>query len=321
MDELEAFKTEINLTEYAAAEGYVLDRKASSRNSVVMRSPAGDKIIIARGGDRHWIYFSVHDDADNGTIIDFLQNRRRCTLGHVRQALRPWLNGTGPTTRPQPALFVHELEPVSKDRARVLLELARMKPLLSHPYLEQERCIPPALLRAARFVGRIKVDTRANVIFPHAGRDGPCGYEIKNRAFTGFARGGDKGLWFSAVQGGDTALVIAESGIDALSYAALHPDAQARYASTGGAMNPQQPDLIRGAIEKMGQGSRLVIAADNDPAGRTLAGQIEAIALQTGRRDFHVVNALPPEEGADWNNVLLRTGLFGNHRLKQLHLK
>jgi hypothetical protein len=38
-DELESFKTNINLTEYAAASGYRLDRKASSRNSAVMVHP------------------------------------------------------------------------------------------------------------------------------------------------------------------------------------------------------------------------------------------------------------------------------------------
>lgn len=64
-------------------------------------------------------------------------------------------------------------------------------------------------------------------------------------------------MWFSAARPGDTALVIAESGIDALSYAALHPDDAARYASTGGTMNPNQPALIRSAIEKMGQGRAL----------------------------------------------------------------
>jgi hypothetical protein len=30
MDELEAFKTDINLTEYAAAQGYEIDRRQSS---------------------------------------------------------------------------------------------------------------------------------------------------------------------------------------------------------------------------------------------------------------------------------------------------
>jgi hypothetical protein len=36
MDELEDFKSAINLTEYAAAKGYVLDKRASSRNSALM---------------------------------------------------------------------------------------------------------------------------------------------------------------------------------------------------------------------------------------------------------------------------------------------
>ena len=80
--------------------------------------------------------------------------------------------------------------------------------------------------------------------------------------------------------------MIAESGIDALSYAVLHPDTNTRYASTGGAMNPNQPTLIRSAIEKMGQGARIVIATDNDDGGRTLAEQIEAIAAETGRADL-----------------------------------
>jgi hypothetical protein len=55
-DELETFKTNINLTEYAAASGYRLDRKASSRSSVVMVHPERDKIIIAVDQDRHWIF-------------------------------------------------------------------------------------------------------------------------------------------------------------------------------------------------------------------------------------------------------------------------
>jgi hypothetical protein len=61
--------------------------------------------------------------------------------------------------------------------------------------------------------------------------------------------------------------VAQAAGIDALSCAALHPgaDDDARYASTGGAMNPNQPALIRAAIEKIEQGARLIIAPYNDP--------------------------------------------------------
>lgn len=303
-DELDDFKTHINLSEYAAAQGYVLDRKASSRNSAVMREPGGDKIVIARAEDRHWIYFSVHHDRDNGSIIDFVMNRRRCSLGRVRQELRPWTGGARHLVRPQPDLFARELETISRDRARVVAELLRMKPLLYHRYLEDERALPARLLKSSRFAGKLKVDFRANAIFPHADQDGPCGYEIKNRAFTGFAPGGEKGLWFSAANREDTSLVIAESGIDALSYAALHPDEHARYASTGGAMNPGQPALLRAAMERMGQGSRIVIATDNDEGGHALAGQIEDVARESGREDLVVLRDLPEGEGQDWNEVL-----------------
>lgn len=304
MGELEDFKTDINLTEYAAGQGFVLDRKASSRNSVVMRSGSGDKIVIARGQDRHWIYFSVRDEIDNGTIIDFVQNRKGVKLGGVRQELRPWVGGARAVARPHPDLFVREIEPISRDRAQVLMELARMRLLASHRYLEAERKIPAALLQSPRFAGKIKTDVRTNAIFPHADAEGPCGYEIKNKGFTGFAKGGEKGLWFSVARAGDLRLVIAESAIDALSYAVLHPDDYARYASTGGAMNPNQPALIRSAIEKMGQGASIVIATDNDTGGRELAERIEALAHETGREGLSIIRHLPEGEGVDWNDVL-----------------
>jgi hypothetical protein len=75
-DELEDFKRRINLTEYAASLGYCIDRRASSRNSAVMVHPAGDKIIVAKGEDNHWVYISVRDDRDHGSIIDFHQSRQ-----------------------------------------------------------------------------------------------------------------------------------------------------------------------------------------------------------------------------------------------------
>jgi hypothetical protein len=304
-DELERFKTDINLTEYAATERYQLDRRASSRNSVVMRHPGGDKIVIARGEDRHWIYFSVRDDTDNGSIIDFIQHRRRCTLGTVRRELRPWIGGTVP--RPALDLYVPEVVPVSRDRAGVIRALAGMKPLVTHRYLEEERAIPRELLAHPRFAGRILVDARSNVIFPHADRDGPCGYEVKNRGFTGFAPGGQKGLWISRVKCTDTALVLAESGIDALSYAALYPDDGARYASFGGAMNPFQPSLIRAAIERLTSGATVRIATDNDEDGAGFAAIIKGLVSETRRGDL-VVERAAPAEAKDWNEALLCAG-------------
>ncbi|MGE5153629.1 MAG: DUF3991 domain-containing protein [Bdellovibrio bacteriovorus] len=305
-DELERFKTAINLTEYAACQGYLLDRRASSRNSVVMRHPNGDKIVIARGEDQHWIYFSVRDASDNGSIVDFVQRRRRCTLGDVRRELRPWMGtGIGGTVaRPALKLYVPEVVPVSKDRASVIRALAAMRPVETHRYLEEERAIPRELLGNPRFEGRILVDARSNAVFPHFDRDGPRGYEIKNRNFTGFAPGGEKGLWISMVKRTDTSLVLAESAIDALSYATLHPDERARYASFGGAMNPSQPALIKAAIERLSPGAVVRIATDNDEEGAGFARIIERLVAESGKADMAVDRAVPLDT-KDWNEALL----------------
>ena len=88
------------------------------------------------------------------------------------------------------------------------------------------------------------------MIFPHHDRDGLCGYEIKNKDFTGFAPGGTKGLWFSGTFKTDRRLVVAETTIDALSFHCLNPDPNTRYYSVGGD-EPTQPDLITGAVSKM----------------------------------------------------------------------
>src|ERR1700722_16602285 len=88
--ELDTFKSGIDLRAYAANLGYVWDRKESWRGSTVMRAPDGDKIIIKRDADGHFVFFPVHRDDDSGSIIDIIQNRRRLSLGAVGRELRTW---------------------------------------------------------------------------------------------------------------------------------------------------------------------------------------------------------------------------------------
>ncbi|MBV9980654.1 DUF3991 and TOPRIM domain-containing protein, partial [Bradyrhizobium sp.] len=191
-----------------------------------------------------------------------------------------------------------------KDRARVEREYSRMKIAARHPYLERERCIPPALLGSARFAGRIRIDSHGNAVFPHFDAGGLCGYELKNAGFTGFAKGGEKGLWESHDQDSDAALVFAESAIDALSHAALFPNPHARYRSIGGAVNDRQPRLIRSAIADMVQGSEIICATDNDDAGWKLATMLRDCFEGTGRADLRFTLDLPPKVTEDWNQVL-----------------
>src|ERR1700731_4868804 len=88
--EFEKMKSDCDLRVYAASRGYQLDFKESWMGSRVMRHPNNDKIIVKRDADGHYVYFSVRDDADNGTILDFVKNRRRMNLGEARKVLRRW---------------------------------------------------------------------------------------------------------------------------------------------------------------------------------------------------------------------------------------
>ena len=308
-DELEQFKR-INLTEYAASTGYELDRKATSKNSAVMKAGSGDKIIIAvNNQSRHWMYFNVGDPNDNGTIIDFVQKRRGGTLGNVRQELRPW-TGVSSTAfaRPPADKFLPGLEPISKDLCLVRAEYEAMEILTGYnAYLVDERKIPESVITHPRFSGKIRIDNRNhfnNIVFPHINREGICGYESKNTSFTGFSKSGEKGIWASSISKSDNTLVITESAIDALSYAALKPADHARYISIGGKMNPKQPDLLKSAMEKMPSGSIIVLALDNDSGGRSLSEKITAIFSAVDRPGLSLIDDCPSVEGLDWNNVL-----------------
>jgi hypothetical protein len=170
--------------------------------------------------------------------------------------------------------------------------------------LQGERKIPAALLQSERFSGRVRIDERGNAIFPHFGRDGICGFEIKNRAFTGFSPGGEKGLWCSRTRAGDQALIIAETAIDALSYAALKPGAGNCFVSTAGEMNPAQPGLIKSAVEKLPTGGRVILAMDNDAGGDHLSEKLQALFCDLKPAERSLMIDRPQGRGEDWNDVL-----------------
>jgi hypothetical protein len=301
--ELDAFKRKVDLRQFAVSLGYEMDQRESWRGSTVLRRGA-DKIVVKRNHNGHYVFFSVRDQRDNGTIVDFLQRRQNLNLGAVRQILRPWI-GRSATPLQFPAL-----KPTSTNRMRVECEYRRMVNAHRYLYLERERGVPAAVLFSPRFAGRMRIDSRGNTVFPHFDAAGLCGYEIKNPGFTGFAAGGQKGMWFSHARPDDRRLVLAESAIDALSHAALFPDAedQTRYASLGGKPSFKQPGLVQATIARLPERSEIVAAFDADEAGRMLVEVVSAavasVANERGRTGLIFKVHLPAQEGDDWNQVL-----------------
>ena len=307
--ELDTFKRDVDLRQFAESLGYQIDRRESWKGSAVLRRGA-DKIVVKRNGNGHYVFFSLRDDDDNGTVIDFVQRRQQLSLGAVRQILRPWIGRSA--SAPQ----FPQLQPTSPDQMRIEREYRRMAETQLYPYLERDRGVPAAVLSSPRFADRMRIDARGNTVFPHFDAVGLCGYEIKNRGFTGFAAGGKKGLWFSHTQPDDWRLVLTESAIDALSYATLFPDSEdrTRYASLGGRPSSRQRGLVQRAVIKLAGGIEVVAAFDADEAGRWLAAVVGEVVgsarLQTEGNDLGYRVHLPENEGKDWNQVLLkgRTG-------------
>lgn len=304
-EELDRFKR-LPLPDYAAAIGYRVDRRESSRNSMVMRRDH-DKIIISRKPDGHFTYWSPRDDDDHGTIIDFLQRRKGLSLGGVRKELRAW---SGIPAAPLPSL--PELKTTAKDIEAVRRRYAAMPLAYRHAYLEEARGIPASVLQHSRFAGKIKADRHAAAVFPHTDADGQiCGYELKNkfsdgRTFTGFASGGRKGIFLSNTDARDRRLVLTESGVDALSHAAIFGDLEVtRYGSFAGKPTAAQHSIIRAAMLAMPGGSVIVAATDNDDAGTQYGALLKEIFDGCGRADLGFRRD-EPAGAKDWNEILLR---------------
>ena len=135
-----------------------------------MRHPAtDDKIIVRRDGDGHWTYFSVRDDTDNGTVIDFVQRRRAVGLGGVRKELRAWLREDRPRMPVQ--LFRPNVRTQAGDEEAVRAAFERARAGRSH-YLA-ERCIAPGVERDEIFrYGRVDEVQLSATIRRYEGMDG-----------------------------------------------------------------------------------------------------------------------------------------------------
>lgn len=299
-DELERFKRDIPLGEYAIERyGYRRRPRESARawSQVLGRESDHDKIVVARHPGGHWMYFSVRDGRDSGTIIDFLQHRGTPSLGRVREVLRDWLH----TPRPVAPDAADTPPTVLRDTGAVGLAYAAASSPTSSHYLNR-RGITPETLSSPLFAGTWKEDARGNVLFPHHDDRGLTGFEIKNAGFTGFSPGGRKALWQSAGQDAASLVILCESAIDALSYQQLHRSRHARYISVSGTLSRGQMKLLDRVFEHLGPEGRIVAAVDADRGGDTLALALAAMA-QAHCPDF-VRHSPDPAAGKDWNDVL-----------------
>jgi 5S rRNA maturation endonuclease (ribonuclease M5) len=292
--ELERFKSAISLADYAMAQGYELDQKASSKHSKVLKA-GGDKIVVSRSQDGHDVYFNVRDEKDAGSVIDFAQQRSGGkNLGQIRKELRTW---SPDAKKPAPRRsFEHRPEKSSKDLQAVQREWHTLD-RYTGTYLAYRGIDKETVERFG-----VKQDKRGNAVFEHRRQGGEvCGLEKRNQDFKGFSEGGERGLWAKVIREDQERskidrIVITESPIDAMSHAQMFHGARENvaYIAHSGSLSPDQ-------VERISQSAQVhkcpvQLAHDRDPAGEKMAAQLKERIPEATRH--------APERGKDWNEQL-----------------
>lgn len=304
-EELLYFKR-LDLQQYAESRGFVVDARASSRSSTVMRRINGDKIGIGKTTANTFVFYNYKTD-EGGSILDFVISLDGGTLGTARRTLRDY-TGSADFSRAPSSTLPFRLQPSQHDAARVLAAWMNAKPIgqSGHPYLTKHRGIDVAVQNDPIFRDRIRID-RGNALFPHFNQSGLCGFEIKNgntsgTTFTGFSPGGVKGLACSRPRDSDVEMVLCETSIDMLSVASAEGIHGRRFFSTAGQFSVHQAECLRSAAAKMpSQAKRILLAFDNDEAGRALASRVRDVLAES---PLDIVDHFPPKAN-DWNDFLL----------------
>ena len=300
-DELQRFKTDIDLISYCAGCGFEIDQSESSRTSTIMRrgpQKSGEKIGVAIDTDGHWVYSDLRNDGKGGSIIDFVQHTQGLNLGQVRKELRSAagiINDIPIAQRPK--------RPERSTASRQAVQHAYLKTQVTngrHDYLQNVRGINSDILKDPRFNGLVKIYERGNAIFPHYDEKGISGYEIRGQDFKGFSKHGEKSIWCSVNVKTAQEVIFVEGAINALSHAQLNPNLNAAYISIGGQMSPHQRELVAYAMARVHErGASIVLATDRDEAGEKHAQALRELAPAAA-----TLYREAPQQAGDWNEQL-----------------
>jgi len=299
MNELEKFKVYINLAEFATIFGYVRDRKKSSKNAPVMRHSNGDKIVISKAKDGHYIYFNPNNRDDSGTIIDFIQNRTKYNLGQVRKKLREWLRN--PRPRPKENIDIK----VSDNNS---MKIVNSWNSLQEFHIDSQEHMGIKSEIINRFIqgGRVKTDRNGNLYFMLSDTNGICGFEkrtVDRKKY--IEEGSKKGLFTFGNLEDAKNIIIFESPMDLMAYLELGKDVSPEksfYVCTMGSLGAVGKESLR-AIRDYIQSPKvayksIIVGFDNDEGGRKIYNDVQKIFYDNS------IFWDKPRDGKDWKEVL-----------------
>ncbi|WP_454888841.1 DUF3991 domain-containing protein [Sphingobium indicum] len=278
--------------------GWSFDAPESTSNAAKFRN--GSNIVIVTHDGRGW--FDPLNDA-RGDVIALAQHVWGGSIGHARKALRP-MAGIAPTLTPS---FRERKPPAPLDAARAWAKARKVATgSQGWTYLtgtqEHQRFLPAATLARATAADLLREGIYGTVWFLHRLADGTaCGWEMRGPDYKGFAKGGDKALFWIGDPAASVRFAVAESAIDALSLATLEdwPDGTL-YLSTGGGFGPITAEVLRAMLRA---DVEVVAATDQGRGGELLAERLRELA-EGAVAGFDRLQ--PPAK--DWNEVLREKG-------------
>lgn len=290
--ELDRFKRDIDLVDYAERQGYQV-KKEGKRGDWHQLEKDGEVLIVTRKAD-HQVYLNTGDDRDKGSVIDFAKTRggngHGLNLGQVRQQLREYLHdGPAPARVYAAPVDVsrlnalpvgdpdHERQQQEDRKTRLIAEVLGVnKELTDRSYLHG-RGITDSTIDSPAFQGRIftaQQNEHKNTAFPLYNEQGLASVEQKNEHYKNLLPLPKNGIWVShPTQGKDTPVervVVSESAIDSLSHYQLKHAQDPRntlYVATSGTPTEAQVALIQRVIDKQ-EPKEIVLANDRDAGGR-----------------------------------------------------
>ena len=283
-EELERFKTDINIADVAIDMGYEIDERKSSRKSIVLKA-GGDVIIISRNSNGHYMYFNPNNPRDAGTIIDFIQNRTNKNLGQVRKLLRQYLQSDN----------------------RIQLEMSNTNEIKEHyEILDKFGKLWKKLKKQdnkdwlSSDIRGISIDTlnqTNNIVYiseekkfylPIYNESGICGLYTLDKAMKEkfFIKGSIKGIWANrALRKDITKIVITESPVDSLSAMELkrgdEDEDTTLHIATLGRMGQEAKETLKKVFKYL-PNAELIIATDMDEAGEDIAREVAKLAKEAG---------------------------------------
>jgi len=290
--EIERFKSMINLAEFVNYAGYQRDPQRSSRHFCLMQHEEGERIFVAKERESsQYHYVNLDNDHDSGSIVDFLKNRTDETIGVIRGWLRSWLEDPKPKEK-------IEIAPSSKESLKLAKSWEKIE--------ESEVCMAQywglSNLHKLAALPNVKYDSKNGFFFAIENQEGICGIERWDHENREIIDGNSQGVFIVGDLEEAESIVLFESPVEMQSYKATgRPLYTACAVSIMGDAEDSRVETALKELFSENKRAQVVIATANDDIGDRIAQKVSNLLYEVDGDTKRAREDRPKTRGHDWN--------------------